>query len=141
MSVYVDQMFNTTTSSMALTGLNGGTTAAVAPYNVPVNGRLIKVTVLLSGAAASSLIEGVRVELTCTNWNPNTMRVGSVGGALRTAPAFPIPSWDWPLDQPVTSAVAISGAYLFTITAVTPVLVVFGTFSTNMMPQVPIPGF
>lgn len=138
--LYVDQMFNIAASATALTLLNSGITAGTGPYLPPVSGRLIRVTILLAGQAASSLLEALRVDLTCTSWTPNTMRFGAAGGALRTAPAFPMGPWSWDVDEPVNTAQGIQGSYLFNVAAVTPQVQVFGTFSTTYAAVMPIPG-
>lgn len=131
MSIYWDQMFNATTNATALTSLQGDVGTSTSGYSVLVAGRLIKVVLLLAGQAATSLLERLRVELTCTRWNPNTSRFSHVGGALRTAPAFPIIPGEFPFDQPVVPEIKVTGTYLFNVTAVTPDIAVLGMFTTN----------
>lgn len=130
MSVYVDQMFNATATATALTLLNSGITATAGNYAPLANGRLLKVTIMLSGQAATSLLEAVRVEINATSFNPNLMRFGNAGAGVRTAPAFPINVLDWPVDQAVQTQLGITGNYLFNVAAITPNLQVFGTFYT-----------
>jgi len=131
--LYTDELFNTQGESTSLADMNGGSTAAVNPYNVSVNGKLIKVILMWAGEAVTSLFEFVRVELKCTIWTPNLLKFGLVGANIRTAPAFPVPRSDWDLDQPVTSNQPITGQYIYA-DAATPItcnLRVFGLFSTG----------
>lgn len=126
---YVDQIANIAASATALTGMNAGIGSTVGPYSVPLAGRLIKASILLAGQAASSLIEGLRVELACVSFLGVTVRIGGAGGALRTAPAFPIAIQDWTMDLPVNTTQGITPSYLFNVAAVTPNVQVFGTFT------------
>lgn len=141
MAVWVDQMFNIAANSTTLAGMNGGVTAAVGPYNPAYNGRLIRATIMMVGQAATSLLEFLRVEMSCNIFIPNTIRLGGAGGAIRTAPAFPISPQIWDLDQPVQTTQGINANYLFSVTSVTPGIYVYGHMSDQMMPRNPIPGF
>lgn len=131
MGIYVKQMFNTTGESVSLVDLNKGTTGATGTFIPPHDGRLLRVTLQWSGEAVSSLIENVRVEMTCTIWSPNSSEFGLVGANIRTAPAFPLPDANWLVDQPVKTNQEIAGQYAYdnAATPVTAHLAVFGTFS------------
>lgn len=139
--IYTDQMFNATANATTLTQLQSGISATAGTWPVPVLSRLIKVVIVLAGQAATSLLEALRVELSASTWTPNVSRFGAAGGALRTAPAFPInPSQPYELDQPCSPSQPITGNYLFNVTAVTPNIQVFGEFSTNMIALAPYRG-
>lgn len=138
--LYVDQMFNATAAAAALTQMNAGTTAAAGTYAPSTPGRLIHVTVLMSGQAATSLIEEMRVELSSIPWTPNLIRLTAVGGGIRTAPAVPIYDQDWIVDEPVLPQQPITANYVFNVTAVTPNIIIMGTFSTNPVSLHPFPG-
>lgn len=129
--IYTDEMFNTQGESVTLADMNGGSSAAVANYAVPLKGKLLKVILLWAGEAATSLVENVRVELECTIWKPNRLRFGLVGAGIRTAPALAVPAFEWPVDQDVQTDQPIKGQYVHA-TAATPItsnLRVFGVFS------------
>jgi hypothetical protein len=130
--IFTDEMFNSQGESVSLADMNTGSTAAVGTYAPRVKGRLVKIILLWAGEAATSLIENLRVELECTLWTPNRLRVGMVGGGIRTAPAVPLGAWEWPCDQPVMTDSPITGQYIHA-TAATPIssnLRVFGVFVT-----------
>lgn len=126
--VYTDQMFNIAATATSLTLLQSGISTSTNPYNPPISGTLVRIDILMSGQTAASLIEQLRIELNCTLWIPNLMRFVAVGGAIRTAPAVPIPVASYVTSQPVQTAVGIVGNYLFNVAAVTPNIIVQGTF-------------
>lgn len=72
-----------------------------SPYRVDVDGIMTGVRILVGRTAATTLTDGFQIRLTNTSWNPNTIHVGGVGTGLQTAPAFPAPVFDWPVNQPV----------------------------------------
>lgn len=128
--IYSDEMFNSQSESTTLVDMNQGSTATVGSYAAKYAGRLAKITMLWAGEAATSLIEALRIELNCPIWTPNLIKCGLVGAGLRTAPAFPIPPFDWAIDQPVLTDQPISGQIVHN-TAATPItsnLRVYGTF-------------
>ncbi len=131
MGIYVVQMFNSQAESTTLTDMNSGTTATVGAFSPVINGQLRKVILMWAGEAVTSLIENVRVELTSTLWNPNTSHFGLVGANIRTAPAFPIPAFEFPFEQPVRTDHPITGQIIYdnTVTPVTCNLKVYGVFS------------
>lgn len=127
--IYTDQMFNIAANATTLTALNAGVSGAVGNYNPPANGKLLRVIIGMSGQAATSLLEALRIELNCTTFIPNTLRFFLMGGGIRTAPAVPIPVMGYDVDQPVLAAQGIGGNYLFNVAAVTPNVQVLGVFS------------
>ncbi len=131
MGIYNKQMFNTQGESTTLVDLQKGTTSQDGPFVPPHDGRLMKVVLLWSGEAVSSLIEQVRVELTCTIWNPNAQEFALTGAGIRTAPAFPVATHEWVTDQPVSTNKEIVGKYAYdnAVTPVTADLLVYGVFS------------
>lgn len=133
MVIYVKVMFNSQGEDVALADLNKGTTGAAGTFIPPHDGRLLKVILMWSGEAVTSLMEQVRVELTCNIWTPNQSEFEMVGANIRTAPAFPIPPAEYVVDQPVKTNQEISGQFVYD-NAATPVtcdLVVLGVFSTS----------
>lgn len=138
--VYQDQMFNTTAAAASLTQMNTGTTAAAGSYAPQTRGRLIAVHILCSGQAATSLIEQLRIEMNSVIWTPNTLKLVAVGAGIRTAPANQIEDFDWMMDEPVQTDIPINANYVFNVTAVTPNIVVVGTFSTNPIAVAPYRG-
>ncbi len=131
MGIYVKQMFNTQGESTALVDLQKGTTSTDGPFVPPHDGKLLKVILMWSGEAVTSLMEQVRVELTCTIWNPNKLEFTMVGAGIRTAPAFTVPPVEYVVDQPVSTNKEIVGQYAYdnAVTPVTSDLLVIGVFS------------
>lgn len=133
MPIFTDEMFNTQGESTSLADMNAGSTATAGTYAAKVKGRLVKVVLLWAGEAATSLAENLRVELNCTLWTPNLLKFGLVAAGIRTAPAFPIPAYEWGMDQVVAPDQPIAGQYVYA-DAATPVtcnLRVFGVFVTT----------
>ncbi len=131
MGFYWRQLFNTQGESTTLADLQKGTTASTGAFIPDFDGRLMKVVLLWSGEAVTSLMEQVRVELTCNIWKPNQQEFVMVGANIRTAPAFPIPAMEYVVDQPVKTNQEIKGQYAYdnAATPVTSDLVVMGFFS------------
>ncbi len=131
MGIYVKQMFGTTGESTSLADLNKGTTGTTGAFIPQYDGKLLKIILMWSGEAVSSLIEQVRVELTCNIWSPNTQEFALVGAGIRTAPAFPIAPVEYVVDQPVKTTQEIKGQYAYdnAVTPVTADLIVIGVFS------------
>lgn len=129
MVIYIDQMFNSDSESSSLADMNNGVSATVGDYVPLKDGRLLKIVIFIHASAATSLVEGVRIELNSTEWTPNTLRFGVTGNGLRTAPAFHQPAYEWVLDQPVFTNKPIKGQLIHaTGTPVTSNIAVFGVF-------------
>ncbi len=134
MAGYWTQMFNTASEATSLTDMNQGTSASVGSGFSPLrNGKLLKVVLTIGYTSASSLIEGIRIEMTNTNFIPNTMMFYAAGDGLHTAPAFSGPNTHtrWDVDQPVTQASPIT-AQVINVGAASPVTLnafVFGAFT------------
>jgi len=132
-AIYSDEMFNTQGESTSLAQLNEGSGTTTGKYTPAVRGKLVRVVLLIAGEAATSLWEFVRVELDATIWTPNKIKIGLAGGGIRTAPAFPTPPAEWPLDLDVETDQPINGQYIHATNA-TPItcnLRVFGIFRTG----------
>lgn len=85
-------------------------TFQTSPYTPDVDGELVGLRLTLGGEAATSLVEGVQIRLTCTAWKPNTIHIAGMGNGLRTVPTSgqqgaPI---DFEVKQPVKSGVPIT---------------------------------
>ncbi len=129
MVIYIDQMFNTDGESTSLADLNNDVSSTTGKYTPLKNGRLLKIVIFIHGTNASSLVEGVRIELTNTNWTPNKLMFAATGNGLRTVPAMHQPAYEWVVDQLVTENSDISGQYILpTGTPVTNNIAVFGVF-------------
>lgn len=130
MAKFWDEMFNTQGESVSLADMFAGSSGAVGPYTPKYNGRLVAVKLLWAGEAVTSLFENVRVELTCSIWMPNIIRVGLVGPNIRTAPAVPVQPESWDVDLAVVTNQGITAQYIYA-DAATPItcnLRVFGQF-------------
>lgn len=107
-------------------------TFQTSPYTPDEDARLRGIRVLVGGEAATSLVEGMQVRLTCTTFKPNTIHVTAMGNGLRTAPATPqgVPV-DYEVDQPVKSGVPITLEARHNVaTAVTAQAFIMGLFES-----------
>jgi len=134
MGIYTDQMFNFRgAASTTLTAMNFGTGSTAGAYSPQLNGRLLNVRIIVVPQAASSLAQDVRVELSQTNWRPNTFRFPCAGFGLATAPQLiggTIATNDFPIDVPVQTDWPITGNEVSPGTSpVTPAFIVMGTFT------------
>ncbi len=96
------------------------------------DGKLIALRPIIGAAAATTLIEHYRFQLTHTKFVPNAIDVGGSGNGLATAPAFkPMPQ-DWPVDQVVKGGLPIKleGQNLSADTPVGVEIYLYGYFST-----------
>lgn len=109
--------------------LAGGFQAS--PYTPDEKATLIGIRLVYAGEAATSLVEGYQIRLTCTTFKPNTIHVVGMGSGLRTAPAVPVPPVDYAISQPVEAGVPITleGRHV-PATAVTANILVMGLFSS-----------
>lgn len=106
-------------------------TFQTSPYTPDEDARLIGLRVIPTSEAATSLMEGFQMRLTSTTFKPNTIHVCGSGSGLRTAPAFPLPSIDYEVDQPVKSGVPITiEARHVPATAVTANVFLMGMFQS-----------
>ena len=114
MAIYIDQMFNTAGESTTLAAMNKGTTTSTDAYRAKKGGRLLKVILLSGYEAATSLVEDIRVEITCTEWTPNTLMFAAAGDGLHTAPHFHGPQSivEYVVDQPVKTDIDITANYI-----------------------------
>lgn len=105
---YWRQFFNSPSESTSLTGMQAGTTATVGAYRVPTSGTLKKLVIFIGSEAATSLVEDVRVEVTCTLWTPNMMEFAANGSGLRTATTPQHFPFEYQINQPVNNSVDIN---------------------------------
>jgi len=112
MALYWDQMFNTAGESTTLAAMNKGTTTSTDAYRVKRPGKLLKLVLLIGSEAATSLVEDVRVEITCTEWVPNTLMIGGNGSGLRTATTPQHLPFEYDVDQPVKTDIDITANYI-----------------------------
>jgi hypothetical protein len=135
MTIYIDQMFNLGGAAVTtLTAMNFGTGSTAGAYSPQLSGRLLKVTCILVPQAATSLAQNARVELSQSNWKPNTaLRIAIAGFGLATVPqafAGDQATIDYACDLAVQTDWPITGQVVYPGTApVTPQMLVMGTFS------------
>ncbi len=133
MAIYTDQMFNSAGEDTSLADMNNGTTGTAGRYQPSRDGKLMQVRLHIGYTSAASLIEKIRIELTNTNWIPNTLRFMVGGDGLHTAPAFSGRSSDtsWLVDQVITEKSTVQGQLIHVggASPVTSNVFVFGTFS------------
>lgn len=102
-----------------------------SPYVPDEDGRLRGLRLQMGGEAATSLIEGVQIRLTCTTFKPNTIHVTGMAAGLRTALTPPVPAVDFDVDQPVKAGVPITLEGRHNVaTAVTAQVFVMGCFES-----------
>lgn len=106
-------------------------TFQASPYVPDEDARLKGIRVMQAPEAATSLVEGYQIRLSCTTFKPNTMHVAGIGNGLATVPAIPAPVVDYEVDQPVKSGVPITieGRHAVA-TAVTANILVLGMFES-----------
>lgn len=102
-----------------------------SPYTPDEDARLINVRTIVNAEAATSLVEGGMIRLSCTTFKPNAFHVAFSGNGLQTVPATPQGYLDHPVDQPVKSGVPITleGRHVIA-TAVTANVLVLGLFQS-----------
>lgn len=107
-------------------------TGLASPYTPTENAQLIGLRVIAGAGAATTLTEGYQFKLTCSKFKPNSIEVGGVGSGLHTAPAFPAPIIDWPVDQPVQAGVPITleGRNITAETPITNEIQLWGLFQS-----------
>jgi len=138
---YSDEISNLGGAAVTtLTTMNAGTTAAAGSYSCKAAGFLQKVTIKISGQAASSLAQSGYVQLTCTKWKVNTHTFPFNGFGLLTAPqliggnledTITPPPGDGFLNLPVEPALTILPQIIYFFSPVTPNAVVVGLFSAS----------
>ena len=133
MGQYLDQMFNLSGAAVTtLTAMNFGTGSTAGAYSPQLNGKLITITCILVPQAATSLAQHARIELTQTNWKPNTIRIAIAGFGLATAPQVyggDQATVSYNCDLPVQTDWPITGQVVYPGTApVTPTMIIVGTF-------------
>lgn len=115
-----------------------GTTyaAAAGPLQatgfVPVEkSRLTGVRFMPSRTAASSLLDGKQVRISCATFKPNTIEFGVTGSGLQTAPAAPQSIQDFDCDQQCEPGNALTvESRGVNASEVTVDILVFGRFET-----------
>ena len=102
-----------------------------SPYTPDENCRLKGIRVIPSAEAATSLIEGVQIRLTCSAWKPNEMHIVVAGNGIMTALTPRGNPLDYQCDQPCPVGVQIKleGRHAVA-TAVTNRVFVMGLFES-----------
>ena len=122
------EAFNTDGESTTLAQMNSGKTATVGNYSPPVNGTIKKIALIIASTAATSLVEGVRVELESTDWSPNRLEFIVQGSGLRSAPGVQLDPYVYDVNLAMSKTTPIRGDYIhFSGTPVTSnIAVLFG---------------
>ena len=122
------EAFNTDGESTTLAQMNSGKTATVGNYSPPVEGTIKKIAIFIATTAATSLVEGVRIELESSDWNPNRLEFIAEGSGLRTAPGVVLTPFVYDVSLKMSKTTPIRGDYIhFTGTPVTSnIAVLFG---------------
>jgi hypothetical protein len=131
--VYEDIIANGATAVTSLTTMNVGTTSTAGTYTPKADGYLLKVTIVITPQAATSLAQTGWITLASTSFQPiNTITIPIPGFGLATAPQAqnPLP-FERNLNLPVRTALAITPQYIFQYSPVTPAIWVHGTFWAN----------
>ena len=122
MARYTDLMATSTSVATAETAMTG------SPYAPKKNGRLKKVKITLSNTAATSLIEGGYIKLTCPAFGGVDLYFPFLGTGLHTAPAQGVPIWEHDCDVMVQTGVNIAAYIFYNTTPVTPIVSLYGEF-------------
>lgn len=122
------EAFNTDGESTTLAQMNSGKTATVGNYSPPVDGTIKKIAIFVASVAATSLVEGVRIELESTDWSPNRLEFIAEGSGLRTAPGVQLLPYVYDVNLKMSKTTPIRGDYIHaTGTPVTStIIVLFG---------------
>ncbi len=131
MGIYTRVMFNTQGEDVSLADMQAGTSTTAGTFKAPFDGKLLKVILMWSAEAVTSLAHAVRVELTANNWKPNRLEFEMTMAGIHTAPAEYVPSVEYVVDQPVVVTQDIKGQFIYSggDTPVTCNLVVLGVFT------------
>ena len=107
-------------------------TYQTSPFTPDTDGTLVGIRVINGGAAATTLTELQQFRLTCTLWTPNAIEVGGLGSGLHTAPAFPAPVIDYPVNQPTKTdkKITIEGRNTTAETPITVETQIWGCFES-----------
>jgi len=121
--------FNTLGEDTTLAQMNSGKTATVGNYSPPVEGTIKKIAIIVASVAATSLVEGIRVELESTDWSPNRLEFVVQGSGLRTAPGVQLKPYVYDVTLKMSKTTPIRGDFIhFSGTPVTSSLVVLFGF-------------
>lgn len=103
--------------------------AAPSPYVPDVDAQLVGIRLIPGRQAATSLVNGQQIRMTCTTFTPNTIHVASSGSGLQTAPVTQPTTVDYEVNQPVKAGVPITieGRNTYA-NAVTPDTLIMGLF-------------
>ena len=106
------QSFNTDGESTVLAQMNAGTGSNVGVFSPPVDGTIRKIVVFVGYEAATSLVEDVRVEITSTEWDPNTLHFLAQGMALQTVPVGARHIFEYDVNLKMTKNTPLDGRYI-----------------------------
>ena len=100
--------YDAETKTFTAAATNKAGTAAQALYTPDFNATLVGLRCMEGGGAATNLMNHVNWKLTCTTFKPESLEVGMDGAGLMTAPKFPVPPVEWPVNQQVKSSIGIT---------------------------------
>ncbi len=99
---------------------------AMENWSPPVSGRLVKVTVIAGGIAATSLIENGYIKLTCSSFGGVDLYCPFQGIGLETVPRTDKKAWVTECDLAVDAGKPVRVYYYHNVLPVTPEITVFG---------------
>jgi len=110
------------------TGTTQDAETAMTSFTPTKSGVLKEVHVYPGGTAATSLVEGGYVKLTCSKFAGVDLFCPFWGSGLRTAPAVQIQARITICNLAVEAGVPVKGFYYYNTTPTTPELMVYGVF-------------
>jgi len=110
--------------------IDADTAMANSPYLPLTSGRLIKVTVVAGGIAATSLIENGHIKLVCSAFGGVDEYIPFNGIGLETVPRDHKPIIEHECDLAVKEGTPIRMFYYYNVLPVTPELTVYFTIES-----------
>lgn len=79
-----------------------------SPYTPSENAKMTGIRIIPCRTAATTLLDGLQIKLTCATFKPNSIEVCCNGSGLQTVPAIAVAPIDFDIDQPVMAGVPIT---------------------------------
>jgi len=110
------------------TGVTADAETKMADFTPTKNATLVGIEIFAGGVAATSLVEGGYVKLTCPTFGGIDMYAPFWGNGLRTAPAPKVTPNVTPCNLRVIAGTPVKGYYYYTVAPTTPELMIYGVF-------------
>lgn len=101
---------------------------ALTNFTPTKTATLIGIEIILAGQAATSLMEGGYIKMSCPTFGGVDLYCGFAGNGLRTAPATTIHPAQHVCILPVSAGTPVKGYINWNVLAVTPEVYVYGIF-------------